>query len=63
MATSSKKRKFPLPRDAEATGPQNNAEKCVYDLVMEGVNSGPSKPTTVAALSSSLRARIRSRRG
>jgi hypothetical protein len=51
-----------LPRDADATGPQNDAERRLYELVMEGVNSGPSLETNIAELTAELRARIRAKR-
>ncbi|MHA4866577.1 hypothetical protein ACXZ1M_02595 [Duganella sp. PWIR1] len=52
-----------MPRDADAAGPQNEEEKRVYNLVMEGINSGPSKKTTAAELGAALKARIRTKRG
>lgn len=54
--------KFLMPRDADAVGPQNEAERRLYELVMEGVNSGPSKKTSIAELAGELRARIRAKR-
>ena len=54
--------KFLMPRDADAVGPQNEAERRLYDLVMEGINSGPSSTTGIAELSAELRARIRAKR-
>ena len=54
--------KFLMPRDADAVGPQNEAERRLYELVMEGVNSGPSPKTSVAELTEELRARIRKKR-
>jgi hypothetical protein len=54
--------KFLMPRDADAVGPQNEAERRLYELIMEGVNSGPSQQTSIAELSGELRARIRSKR-
>ena len=54
--------KFLMPRDADAVGPQNEAERRLYELVMEGLNSGPSPTTNVAELAAELRARIRTRR-
>ena len=51
-----------MPLDADAVGPQNDAEGRLFELVMEGVNSGPSQTTTVAELASELRARIRAKR-
>jgi hypothetical protein len=54
--------KFQMPRDDDAVGPQNEAERGLYKLVMEGINSGPSTTTSIAELSSELRVRIRSKR-
>lgn len=54
--------KFLMPRDADAVGPQNEAERRLYELVMEGVNSGPSPATSIAELTGELRARIRAKR-
>lgn len=54
--------KYLMPRDADAIGPQNDAERRLYELIMEGINSGPSLETTIAELGSELRARIRAKR-
>lgn len=54
--------KYLLPRDANAVGPQNDAERRLYDLIQEGINGGPSQETSIADLSAELRARIRSKR-
>ena len=54
--------KFLMPRDADAVGPQNDAERRLYELIMEGVNSGPSPKTSIAELTDELRARIRAKR-
>ena len=51
-----------MPRDANAVGPQNEAEQRLYDLVKEGIDAGPSQETSIADLSAELRARIRSKR-
>ncbi|HWW68677.1 MAG TPA: hypothetical protein VN089_01950 [Duganella sp.] len=51
-----------MPRDADAVGPQNDAERRLYELIMEGVNSGPSPKTSIAELTGELRARIRAKR-
>jgi uncharacterized protein YoaH (UPF0181 family) len=51
-----------MPRDVDAVGPQNEAERRLYELVMEGVNSGPSQKTSIATLAGELRARINTRR-
>lgn len=53
--------KYLMPRDADAVGPQNDAERRLYELVMEGINSGPAVETSVAELVAELRARIRAR--
>jgi len=54
--------KFLMPRDDDALGPQNEAESRLYELVMEGVNSGPSVKTSVAELTKELRARVHNKR-
>lgn len=54
--------KFLMPRDADAVGPQNEAERRLYELIMEGVNGGPSTKTSIAELTDELRARIRAKR-
>jgi uncharacterized protein YoaH (UPF0181 family) len=54
--------KFLMPRDDDEVGPQNEAERRLYQLVMEGIDSGPSPKTTIAELASELRARIRAKR-
>lgn len=54
--------KYLMPRDADAVGPQNEAERRLYELVMEGINSGPSLETTIEELGNELRARIRAKR-
>ncbi len=50
--------KYLMPRDADAGGPQNDAERRLYELVMEGINSGPAIETSLAELVAELRARI-----
>ncbi|AKU20603.1 hypothetical protein MJ904_23340 [Massilia sp. MB5] len=62
MSTLPETPKFLMPRDADAIGPQNEAERRLYNLVMEGINSGPSSKTSIAELASELRARIRAKR-
>ena len=62
MATSPKIPKSMQPRDPDAVGPQNAAERRLYDLIMEGVNSGPAKETSIEELAASLRQRIRTKR-
>lgn len=54
--------KYLMPRDADVVGPQNDAERRLYDLVMEGINSGPSRETSIADLVAELRARIQVKR-
>ncbi|WP_093390978.1 hypothetical protein [Rugamonas rubra] len=54
--------KYLMPRDADAVGPQNDAERRLYELVMEGINSGPAVETSVEELVAELRARIRTKR-
>jgi hypothetical protein len=54
--------KILLPRDADAIGPQNKAERRLYELIMEGVNSSPSPETSIRDLANELRARIRAKR-
>jgi hypothetical protein len=53
--------KYELPRDADAVGPQNDAERRLYELVKEGIDGGPSQETSIAELSAELRARIQKR--
>ncbi|NRR28808.1 hypothetical protein HSX11_01285 [Oxalobacteraceae bacterium] len=55
-------RKYLMPRDVNATGPQNEAERRLYELVMEGINSGPAKRTTVAELIKELRSKLATKR-
>lgn len=54
--------KILMPRDADAVGPQNEAERRLYELIMEGVNNGPSPETSIEDLANELRARIRAKR-
>lgn len=54
--------KFQMPRDENAVGPQNEAERRLYELVIEGINSGPSIKTSIAELTTELRTRIRTKR-
>jgi len=54
--------KYLLPRDADAVGPQNDAERHLYALVKEGMDGGPSLETSIAELTSELRERIRTKR-
>lgn len=53
--------KFLMPRDADAVGPQNEAEQRLYKLVMKGINSGASEKTSIEDLTAELRARIRAK--
>lgn len=55
-------RKFLMPRDADAVGPQNEAERRLYELVMEGGIGDQSPITSIANLTDELRARIRAKR-
>jgi hypothetical protein len=54
--------KYLLPRDADAVGPQNEAERRLYALVREGLDGGPSEETSIAELTAELRARIQNKR-
>lgn len=54
--------KYLLPRDADAVGPQNDAERRLYALIKEGLESGPSVETSIAELTTELRTRIKSKR-
>lgn len=54
--------KYLLPRDADAVGPQNDAERRLYALVKEGLDGGPSVETSIAELTTELRQRIRNKR-
>lgn len=56
------RQKYLMPRDANAISPQNEAERRLYELVKEGIDSGPSQETSIADLSVELRARIRNKR-
>jgi hypothetical protein len=60
--TVPKNPKYLMPRDADAIGPQNDAERRLYELVMEGINSGPAVETSVEELVAELRARIHAKR-
>ncbi len=53
--------KYLMPRDADAAGPQNDAERRLYELVMEGIKSGPAVEASVAELVAELRVRIRAK--
>lgn len=61
MVTAPKILKSMMPRDPDAVGPQNVAEKRLFDLIMEGVNSGPPKEISIEEFAASLRAGIRAR--
>lgn len=54
--------KFLMPRDADAIGPQNEAERRLYELVMKGRTADQSPMTSIATLTDELRARIRAKR-
>lgn len=51
--------KYLMPLDDDAVGVQNDGEQRLCELVMAGVNSGPSQLTMVAELIDELRAHIR----
>ncbi|NYI01217.1 hypothetical protein [Cupriavidus plantarum] len=38
--TPPRSQKYLLPRSADAVGPQNDAEQRLYELIMQGLNSG-----------------------
>ena len=50
------------PSEDNAHGPQNSAERQLYELIKEGANSGPSSTTSIKELTDELRHRIRSKR-
>lgn len=62
MASPSKIRKSLLPRDPAAVGPQNAAERQVYDLVMAGMTAGEPKRLNLTELAAMLRSRIHGKR-
>ncbi|MBB3120780.1 hypothetical protein [Pseudoduganella violacea] len=62
MSTLPETPKFLMPRDADALGPQNEAEARLYELVMEGIRSGPSSQISIEELAGELRARINAKR-
>lgn len=54
----------PKPDAAKAVGPRNDAEKRLYDLVVEGLSSGEgTEYGGVDALAAEFRDRLKSRRG
>ena len=60
--TRSLPEKYLLPRDADAVGPQNDAERRLYALVKEGLDGGPSVETSITELTTELRTRIHHKR-
>ena len=52
------------PEDDELddTAPQNDEERELFALLMEGINSGPSEITSIDELTARLRAQIRGER-
>jgi hypothetical protein len=54
--------KFLMPRDEDVIGPQNEAERRLYKLIMEVINGGQSAKTSIAELTDELRTRIRAKR-
>lgn len=50
--------KYLLPRDTDAIGPQNDAERRLYALVKEGLDSGTAAETSIAELIAESRTRI-----
>jgi len=62
ILTTPAPQKYLMPRDQNAVGPQNDAERRLYDLVKEGMDGGPSQETSIADLSAELRSRIRGKR-
>ena len=54
--------KDPIPLAADAVGPQNEAEHRLYELIMEGLNSGEGTEfERVEEFASKFRARLRNR--
>ena len=55
--------KYLLPRDADAVGPQNKAEHRLYELIMEGLNSGEgTEYARVEEFAAEFRARLQNRK-
>ncbi|CAG2136220.1 hypothetical protein LMG31506_01630 [Cupriavidus yeoncheonensis] len=51
-----------MPRAADAVGPQNEAEHRLYELIMEGLNSGDGAEfERVEEFAAEFRARLRNR--
>ncbi|WP_374361658.1 hypothetical protein [Pseudoduganella danionis] len=44
--------------EREAAGPQNEAERRLQALILDGVNSGPAAEVSIAELSAELRQRL-----
>jgi hypothetical protein len=52
----------PSDDEFDETEPQNEEERELYDLLMEGINSGLSEVTSIDELSAKLLAQIRATR-
>jgi hypothetical protein len=52
-----------MPRAADAVGPQNEAERHLYELIMEGLNSGPgTEYASVEEFAAEFRAGLQNRK-
>lgn len=51
-----------MPREVDATGPQNEAEQQLYQLLRAGMDGAVSETTSIAELTAELRSRIQNRR-
>ncbi|MEC3767871.1 hypothetical protein [Cupriavidus sp. SS-3] len=55
--------KFLLPRAADAVGPQNEAERRLYERIVDGLNSGEgTEYARVEDFAAEFRARLRNRK-
>lgn len=55
--------KYLLPRAADAVGPQNEAERRLYELILEGLNSGEgTEYARVDEFAAEFRARLQNRK-
>ncbi|MBY4949175.1 hypothetical protein K6V92_21460 [Cupriavidus respiraculi] len=55
--------KYEMPRAADADGPQNEAEQRLYELIVEGLESGDGRDyKRVEEFGAEFRARLHSRR-
>lgn len=54
--------RFLMPREVDATGPQNEAEQQLYQLLKAGMDDAAGEATSIAELTTELRSRIQSRR-